>query len=162
MGFAHGRASVGNRWRWRRRAELADGRFTHESCNRIAYRSRGRNIRIGVGGRHGVTPYRAAIHVGGGGRCADLDTDGADRIDVVGAVRRFRGGDRGRMRIRLRIESGTHRKTCGHTRRAFAVCGVGGMVRRFGGARVRQAYYAERDAGAAGAVVDERRDVDTG
>lgn len=26
-------------------------------------------------------------------------------------VRRFRGGDRGRMRIRLRIESGTHRKT---------------------------------------------------
>lgn len=60
--------------------------------------------------------------VGGGGRCADLYTDRADRIDAVRAVRRLGGGDCGRMRIRLRTESGAYRKTCGRTRRAFAVC----------------------------------------
>lgn len=36
-----------------------------------------------------VSRHTALRCVGGGGRCADLDTDGADRIDVVGAVRRF-------------------------------------------------------------------------
>ena len=96
--------------------------FAHESCDRIADRCRVRHIRPGIGGRHGVAQHRAAIHVGGGGRCADLYTDRADRIDAVRAVRRLGGGDCGRMRIRLRTESGAYRKTCGRTRRAFAVC----------------------------------------
>ena len=122
MGLALGRAPVGDGWRRRRCAELADGRIAHESCDRIADRCRVRHIRPGIGGRHGVAQHRAAIHVGGGGRCADLYTDRADRIDAVRAVRRLGGGDCGRMRIRLRTESGAYRKTCGRTRRAFAVC----------------------------------------
>jgi len=43
-------------------------------------------------------------------------------IALMLSVRRLGGGDCGRMRIRLRTESGAYRKTCGRTRRAFAVC----------------------------------------
>ena len=70
-----------------RRAELADGRLPHESHDRRAHRRRRGRDRTAVGGSHGIAFRCARVHIGGGGRRADLHSDGAYRIDSFRAVR---------------------------------------------------------------------------
>ena len=165
MGFAHGRASVGNRWRWRRRAELADGRFAHESCDRHRLPSSSRPaysdwLLVAAMVSRSSTALRstsvvvvdALISIPTVLIALMLSVPfGASAAVIVAACGFAYGLNLARIVRPAAILA---------ARSQYVESAV--WSGSFGGARVRQAYYAERDAGAAGAVVDERRDVDTG
>ena len=159
MGLAVLCAPVGYRWCGCGRTELADGRFSYESHDRRAYGGGLGRVRPAARRRHGVASWRVLIGFRGRRGCVDFDSDGTRRTDSVRTVRRVRGGDRRRLRIRVRAESGANPKTFRSAGRTFGIRGIGHMVGSRPDSRVLHAYCAEHVAGTVGAAVDERRNL---